>query len=93
MPMVALRVCEARTFDMRYPIQYTPSGYTNYRIDSVTAPVGTWSANKVYYPSVACPNLSDAVGYTTTYTKNFDSNYSDNSGTCSYTFCFYTGGN
>jgi hypothetical protein len=90
MPMNALRICESRTYDMRWPIQYTPSsGYTNYRIDYVSAPSGTWSAHSIYYPSVACPNLSDAVGYTTTYTKNFDSVYSDNSGSCSYTFCYY----
>jgi hypothetical protein len=83
-----LSACETVTYDMLSPIQYTPpSGYT---IQSVSGS-GTWNAHDRYtqYRDLACPSLGDAVGYSTTYTRNFDNYYPDNSGSCTYTFCSY----
>ncbi|WP_157758303.1 hypothetical protein [Cystobacter fuscus] len=81
-----LTECETWTYDMRSPIQYTPPG--GYTIQSVTGS-GSWTADptRTEYVDLTCPRLSDAVGYSSTYTKSFDSYYNDNSGSCTYTFC------
>ncbi|RKH00165.1 hypothetical protein D7X32_24305 [Corallococcus carmarthensis] len=75
--------CETRTYrGMKAPLQYeAPPGAT---VINVTAdPAGLWNSGVSTGP---CPDMYGAIGKTS-YTLNFDSIYTDNSGTCAYTFC------
>lgn len=77
--------CSNNSFGMTAPITYTaPSGNV---IQSVRIVDGSWQSGT--FTNLGCPPLQIS-GDRTSAAADFDTNYGDNSGTCTYRICLKT---